>query len=363
MADIITAASLRANPNPIDPDVKVPAAVRRAAEAAEAAQRAAYPDQTPEPVTPAPSGDTIQIAAPNTAPPAPTPAPAPSTVTPTGNEPPATPVAGSAEDWAQKYRSAEGRRMKAEQQLGQAHDRLASLEETVNLLQSRMNAPPEPTPAPTRLISEAEENEFGAEMLDVMGRRAKESISPELAELRRMMQGIEQKVDGVTTATVRSARDTMLSSLDSQLPEWRTINKTDEFKAWLALQDPLFGATRHSALTKAYEQNDTSRVLNFFKGFVSELAATIPAEDTNIEPAPAPRPAKPDLASLAAPGRARTSAQPNAPAEKQIITSADIDAFYAAKRRGAYRGREAEAELLEQELFLAQRENRVVRAG
>ena len=36
--------------------------------------------------------------------------------------------------------------------------------------------------------------------------------------------------------------------------------------------------------------------------------------------------AKPGLESLAAPGRARMSAQPNAPAEKQIITTADVNA-------------------------------------
>ena len=38
---------LKANPLKIDPDVNIPEAVRRAAEAAEAAQRAAYPDSAP----------------------------------------------------------------------------------------------------------------------------------------------------------------------------------------------------------------------------------------------------------------------------------------------------------------------------
>jgi len=359
MADIITAASLRANPNPIDPDVKVPAAVRRAAEAADAAQRAAYPGQAEEPAPPAPptNPDTINIAPPS---PPPTPQPPAPPVTPPGNEPtPPQPTTGSAEDWAQKFRSAEGRRLKLEQQLGQAHDRIALFEGELNELRARINAAPAPTPAQTRLVTEQEENEFGPEMLDVMGRRAKESISPELAELRSMMNTLASKVDGATTAVTRNARADMLKDLDRDLPEWRQINITDEFKAWLALPDPYFGASRHSALTKAYEQNDTARVLNFFNGFVSDLAASTPATDLTVQPAPAPQPARPTLEALAAPGRARTSAQPNAPAEKQIITTADIDAFYAAVRRGAYRGREAEQASLEQELFAAQREGRV----
>jgi hypothetical protein len=100
-------------------------------------------------------------------------------------------------------------------------------------------------------------------------------------------------------------------------------------------------------------------VLNFFKGFVSELAAEDPDQNIPTVVPPAPAPARPSLETLAAPGRARTSAQPNAPTEKQIITTADIDAFYDAVRRGMYRGREAEQAQLEQELFLAQREGRV----
>lgn len=371
---VTRAASLQANPRPIDPDVKVPEAVKRAAAAAEAAQRQAYPGQNPEPVsTPAPTNpDTIKIA---DAPAQPQP---PVVVTPQGNEPPVpqppavTPQpepAPAPTQWApevelefHRIRSAEGRKRAAiEAQLLQATDRMAALENMVSELQARVNAPapaPTPAPAPAKLITEQEAAEFGPEMLDVMGRRTMEVVSPLLTELRTMMQGIEQKVDGTVKTVVQTGRAAMLSKLDSTLPEWRTINKMQEFKAWLALPDPYFGATRQSALLKAYEQNDTARVLNFFNGFVSEQAASDPAYAT-VEPSPAPQPAKPTLDSLAAPGRARMSAQPNAPAEKQIITTADVNAFYDAVRRGMYVGREAEKQALEQELFQAQREGRV----
>jgi hypothetical protein len=207
-------------------------------------------------------------------------------------------------------------------------------------------------------VTPEEENEFGVEMLDVMARRARETLSPELAEMKKQMGEMEAKLTGTTVAVSRTAKQDMLSHLDTKMPDWRNINQLQEFKNWLALPDPYFGVKRHTALLSAFEQNDTPRVLNFFKGFVSELAVTDPAPDLNLPPA-APQPAKPGLETLAAPGRARTPAAVTPPDEKQIITTADVNAFYDAKRRGAYAGREDEFNRLEQELFKAQREGRV----
>ena len=355
--NVTRAASLRPNPNPIDTDVKVPEAVKRAAAAAEAAQAAAYPGQTPNPEpAPTPNADGIVIAPPGE-PAAP--------VTPPGNEPapaptpPPAPPAPPAEDsWEHKFNSERGRRVKLEEQLRAQADRMTSMEHMIQDLRAAPAPTATPPAAPTRLITDQEESEFGTEMLDVMGRRAREIVSPEVAELRAQLANLENRITGTATAVKRSARQEMLSMLDRDLSTWRQINDMPEFKTWLALPDPYFGAIRHNALLQAFEQNDTPRVLNFFKGFVSELAASTPADELPVNP-PAAQPAKPSLETLAAPGRARTPAQVNVPAEKQIITTADINAFYAAKARGAYNGREAEFAQLEQELFRAQREGRV----
>lgn len=363
MAPNVTKVSdLRGNKRPIDPDVLIPEAVRRATERAEAAHKTAYQAENPEPApTPAPTGDTVQIAPDASTPPTP---PSPP-VTQQGNEPappqpaPTPPVE---EDWQQKYRSAEGRRAALQNQLVTATDRITALEHMVFEMQQSAPpvAPSAPVPAPQALITEQERNEFGAEMLDVMGRRALESVSPEVQALKDKIAQLEGKLTNTVATTTKNARDTMLQKLDEAVPEWKGINMRPEFKAWLALPDPYFGVSRHSALLSAFEKNDTPRVLNFFKGFVSELAAQAPDQNLPAEvPPAAPQPARPSLENLAAPGRARTSAQPGAPAEKQIITTADISAFYAAVRRGEYTGRDAERAQLEAELFAAQREGRV----
>lgn len=364
-------SDLKGNNRPIDPDVKIPEAVRRAAERAEAAQREAYPDQvqpTPKMASPQTDKDGIKIADPakpaEPTPPAPEPPLEPS-VQPPPEPPPVTnptpqPVTPTGNDdaWEQRYRSAEGRRVKLEQQLAQAVDRMGAME---LMLQDLKNSPPPPAPTatPSKLITSEEEEQFGTEMLDVMGRRAREIVSPEVAELKATVARLESMLNGNVQQTKRTAQQTMHAELTKQVPNWQEINQLNEFKAWLALPDPYSGATRHSMLLSAYAENDTPRVLAFFKGFVSELAATTPADDPLPTPAAPQQPPKPGLENLAAPGRARTPAQTNAPAEKQIITPDDVNAFYAAKRRGEYAGREEEFNALEQELFKAQREGRV----
>jgi len=354
-------SDLKGNNRPIDPDVVIPEAVKRAAAAAEAAQRAAYPDQvqeTPKMAKPATNKDGITIAEPpaQAAPepqpqqtPAPEPQPQPT--------PPVTPQ-GNDEAWEQRYRSAEGRRVKLEQQLANAVDRMGAMEQMLQDLKSV----PQHVAAPvthSKLITSEEEEQFGTEMLDVMGRRAREIVSPEVAELKATVTRLENMLNGTQQQTKKQQQQSMHAELSAKVPNWQEINQLNEFKAWLALPDPYSGATRHSMLLSAYAENDTPRVLAFFRGFVSELAATTPADEPVATPAAPQQPPKPGLESLAAPGRARTPAQTNAPAEKQIITSADVNAFYAAKRRGEYAGREEQFAAEEAELFRAQREGRV----
>lgn len=350
-------SDLRGNNRPVDPDVVIPEAVKRAAAAAEAAQRAAYPDQVqPEPkmASPTTNKDGITIVDPPVMPPAePQPQPTPQP-TPT---PPVTPTGNEDSTWEQRYRSAEGRRVKLEQQLAGAVDRMGALEQ---MLQDMKNAPPPAAPVThSKLITSEEEEQFGTEMLDVMGRRAREIVSPEVAELKATVARLEGMLNGTVRQTKLTAQQAMHAKLTEVVPNWQDINQLDAFKAWLALPDQYSGATRHSMLLSAYAENDTPRVLAFFRGFISELAATTPADELVPAPAAPQQPPKPGLESLAAPGRARTPAQTNAPAEKQIITTDDVTAFYAAKRRGEYAGREEEFNALEQELFKAQREGRV----
>lgn len=355
----------KGNPLKIDADVQVPEAVRRAAAAADAAMKAA----TPQPPQPAPSAnDTIQIAEPPPPPglpervplqieQAPPPPPQPEPLQ--QPQPPADEA--DAATWRNRYEAMLGRFREATNQLTQANNRMDALE---NMLATVQGAPaPAPAPTPMSFLTDKDREDMGPEMIDFVRRAAQEVAAPKIAELERTVQNLTQQLRGTVQHVETDARGKMHALLDEKMPDWNDINHNADFHAWLALRDAMSGAIRKKLLTEAYAQNDGARVLSIFQGFVSETAALRPAAPgVDLPPAPVPvQPNRPTLEELAAPGRARTAAAPSAPAEKQIIRTSDINAFYAAVRRGAYKGREELMATHEAELNAAMREGRVMR--
>jgi hypothetical protein len=360
--------SIAVNRNTPDPGVHVPEAVRRAAAAADAAMQSAQPEPPKPQVQNPPDDQFISIVQ------ADPPQRLPQSVTQPAAQPqpqaepqppaPAQPQAPPAENWEHRYRAMEGRYKQAAEALLSANSRMEALETMLANMQSAPAAPPPPVQVTQRkLITQKDIDEVGPDLIDVI-RRAAQEVVPDVSPLQQELERLRGQVTGTVQHVSQNARQMMHQQLDDGLPEWRTINHDPEFHAWLALPDPYSGATRKKLLTDAYENNQGNRVLSIFRGFASELAATRPTEDPPFVPQPQPQPAAPTgptLKDLAAPGRARVAAAPQAPAEKQTIRTSDINAFYAAVRRGEYRGREELKAQYEAELNLAMREGRVMR--
>jgi hypothetical protein len=325
----------------VDPNTNIPPAVRRLAEQAEATFKAVHgvadptPAATPEPATP-PSD--------------PAPAPEPVAVTPAGNPDP-TP-APTEVNWEHRYKSMEGRYKRAADDIRALSDQLAHLQ-TLVATQPAPAAPAELQPQ--SLLTPEEVSEYGDEFLKVVGKKAKEELSSEFLTLKNELDQLKRSVQGTTQLTAAQARRNLEATLDTQVPNWRDINVAPEFHQWLALPDLFSGAIRHSLLKAAYEQNDTPRVVAFFKGFLSQEAALAPA----AEPAPDATSDKIPLETFAAPGRAKTAAASGAPAEKPTFTHAQISTFYADVQRGKYRGREQEKDRIERQIIEAGREGRI----
>lgn len=340
----------------IDPNVKLPPAVQALAAAAQARQEA-YIQTLTEGME---EGGEVREQ-PKPVEPQPTPPQPPTTDT---NDEPELPFAppGEEETYKQKFLSAQGRLEKATNQITELSEQIASMQRSMQELQSRLT--PAAAPQPTtykKLITEEEETEFGSEFLDVIGRKAQEVIEPLKAEYEAKLAGLEQQVRGVNGFVHQNVRETLESTMDREVPDWREINYRPEFINWLKLPDPYSGGIRINMLRSAFDQNDTVRVRNFFRGFLAEEAATTPAGD---QPGRNPQPAnggtgKVSLESLAAPGRAKSAAANGAPTEKPVFTRAFITQFYLDKTNGRYRGRETEAARTEQQIFEAQNEGRI----
>lgn len=333
---------------PIDPKVADLSIVKRAAAAAEAAHRAAYPPSDPA-VTPEPEP------APAAATPEPSPAPAPP-APPPFTAPLTAPVSPDAPDWEHRCRSMEGRWRQSQQMVGSLQEQLQQMGDELQRVNTILNQrPPEP---PRPVVTDAERQLYGDEMLETMARVAASAVAPDVAAVKAENNQLKQKLARVDAQGVYNL-------LDTSVPNWREINGSDRFKAWCRLPDLYSGVLRGRLLNDAFRAGDAPRVARFFKGFLTEEVVT------GQEPAPqplsgqsptTPRTAAVELETLTAPGRARPAQgniDPSVPADKPVFTRAQVARFYDDVRRRVYEGRDDEKNRLEQQIFAAQREGRV----
>jgi hypothetical protein len=346
-----------------DPNTFIPPAVRRLAEQAEQAFRAqqgqqGQPEQPPQEQPPPQQPPQEQPAPPAEAPP---PAAAqqlslfPQQVTPQVTSPAAPPV--DEESWQTRYKAMEGRYKRAENDIRSMSEQIASMQNVMASMQRPAETPAELRPQ--SLLTPEEVTEYGSEFLDVVARRAKEELNPEVASLRQKLTNLERQLASTAEQNTMRGRFELEATLDQRVPHWRDINVMPEFHAWLALPDTYSGAIRHDLLKAAYAQNNAPRTISFFKGFLDQEAAYVP-QGSELHLADGLQTnGKVSLETFAAPGRAKTSAASTAPVEKPIITRAQISHFYAESASGKYRGREAEKAQLEAMIFDAEREGRI----
>jgi len=347
-----------------DTSVKIPRAITAAAARADEIHKAAYPTSDPPPATP-----------PEGTPPANPPEPPPANTTP----PPPAPVVPppTNEDWQGRYHSLKGRFDQTQGQLQNQAARISSLEAMIATMGQppAHTAPTPPKPASKRVKPE-EVEEYGADFVDVVQRAALDIVQPllddALGKVRTEVKTEIGKVGGKVQLAEReaavSSHQRLLDALDKGLTNWRVINKHPKFLNWLNLTEPLSGAIRKNLLNDAVAQGNATRALSFYRQFLAEEGDPAPAVPPENTP-PASTPPNGNgagngsgngLERYAAPGRpaASGSATPPATPDKgEIITRAQISAFYARKAKGHYTTEQAAD--LEAQIFAADREGRI----
>lgn len=343
---------------PIDENVKIPDAVKASAARAQEAFEAQYQAEA--------ESDGVQETQ-LEAPDASTEAPLTKTAETTTQETIKAsdlvkPKAEDDQSWEHRYKSMKGRYERSEAQIRALSEQISGLQNVIATLQTAPQPYTQEDDADystSRLITPEEEKDYGSEFLSVVGKKAKEELTPEVSKLRKEIASLKHQLNGVGNYVVGNARERMENTMNEQLPNWKEVNVNPEFLNWLKLPDAYSGAIRHELLKAAYERNDAPRVMAFFKGFLAEEAATNPAERGPDLPSGATVQPKISLETLAAPGRAKTAAATSAPAEKPSFTRAMISKFYADSAAGRYRGKEAEKDRIERQIFEAEREGRI----
>jgi hypothetical protein len=268
-------------------------------------------------------------------------------VTPQGND-----------TWEHKYNSMKGRHDRLETTNKHLTERVSGMEQTLAIMAANEPLPTAAPGQPASLLTPEETAEWGPELLDVVGRRAKEQFAPVIAGLEDQIKSLNERLQSVGGVMAQDARGRMLEDLTKVLPNWKEVNSNQNFLNWLVLPDTYSGAIRDQLLQAAYTANDTPRVLAFFNGFLAEEAALSPRTPAP-DPTVVPDTARVPLESFAAPGRAKTAAAIDAPAEKPSFTRAQVATFYTDVARGSYRGRDDEKIAIERQISEAGREGRI----
>jgi hypothetical protein len=286
------------------------------------------------------------------------------------------------EDWEHQFKSLKGRydreaedkRRLQEQNVQQ--QRLLAQMNNGPLAQSaqgegsgvRFNIQP---PPPGRRVTPQEIQEFGTELMDVVGRRAAEVYEPILNQLAGELNQVKRQLGGVQNTVVFDARIKMYEDLARALPNWDAINNSPQFAHWLDQIDPISHQPRRAFLNHAHNTNTTGQVLDIFNSFLASVnrsvgdAASSPSDQPSGNGAgnysgsnPAPPPPRFDLRQFAAPGRAKEG-QTQVPPDKPFVSRAEIKQFYTDKTQGKYAGNDAEAARIEKLIFDAGNDGRI----
>ena len=242
-------------------------------------------------------------------------------------------VLDESKKWEQRYRSLDGMIQARDRQIEQLHQLLASMQQA----QAAPEAPAKQDKA--KLVGKEDEDAFGADLVDLARRVAREESGAYVAKLEGTIAELQQQLKGVAQTTAVTVQDRFENQLAAAVPNWKAVDGDPKFIEWLQSN-----ATRMKVFSEAARNQDVDGVAYFYKEYPGAQKTEKQAVD-------------PRLAKQVAPGKSKAVAPAAAnPAEKKTWTRSEIAQFYAD---GKKRFSQEDYVKLERDLFAAQKEGRV----
>ncbi len=242
-------------------------------------------------------------------------------------------VLDESKKWEQRYRSLDGMIQARDRQIEQLHQLLASMQQA----QAAPEAPAKQDKA--KLVGKEDEDAFGADLVDLARRVAREESGAYVAKLEGTIAELQQQLKGVAQTTAVTVQDRFENQLAAAVPNWKAVDGDPKFIEWLQSN-----ATRMKVFSEAARNQDVDGVAYFYKEYPGAQKTEKQAVD-------------PRLAKQVAPGKSKAVAPAAAnPAEKKTWTRSEIAQIYAD---GKKRFSQEDYVKLERDLFAAQKEGRV----
>lgn len=264
-------------------------------------------------------------------------------------------------DWKQKYNVLQGKydaevpRLSSD--LREALGRITKLEKDLVV------EPSKPVEPPKSAITDEEISDYGEDLIDVIGRKAKEiaqnEFQPVVDGLKKQLSYLQDQIGVTGQRVAKQEQNEVFAVLDREVKDWRKINLAPEFHDWLEQADPFSGQTRKRLMLDAFETKNALRVKAFFDSFVKENAVVTPTS-TPPPAVEAGASATLELSDYIAPGKpSSTSGQAGAPKEKRIWTNKEIGKFYSDCQKGHFKKRPDDRTRIEADIMSAINEGRV----
>ena len=280
------------------------------------------------------------------------------------------------EDWKQKYFVLQGkydtevpalyRQVRTLQDdKVELNGKIDALAKEVEILKSNQS-----TPTSERDQEIIDPNEFDA-YGEEYGKLARMNLDlgKKVDTLLEENQSLKTQIAGLAENQNESKKETFFGKLQQYLEkngyDFTAQNADQGFLSWLAEDDPLAGGSRHQALRSAAAQLNVERAANIFMLYPKAIKLSNKQDPApkGKDPAPKADP-RPSVESQISPSPSPTDTENIDPqlvqAQGKTYTNADIQQFYSDKRRGLYRGREAEAKAMEIDILKAGSEGRVL---
>ena len=325
----------------------LPAAIQAQLDQSDAIQRQLYAEQNPQ--EPAQSDNQLSSSTPEVAAGS-TDIPFQDAVSP--KEPTAPEQSGNDGPWEQRYKTLHGKyeaevpRLHAE--LRDQRSLVQQLNQAVTNLASR-TAAPEPSPEPAKpLVTQQDVETFGGDLVDLIGRKAREIATEEAASLHARVKDLEGQLGHTSQRVEMSDNDRFYVHLGGAVPDYQAVNTDPRWLNWLKETDPMTGNTRQQYLDVAASQRNVARVASIFNAFKSTLQ---PVEVTETP--------QQELQRQVAPSKSNGGARPQAISQSvnKIWTSKDLTTHYHKVRLGEIPAEDAKR--IESEINRAMSEGRV----
>lgn len=285
--------------------------------------------------------------APNPAEPPQDPQPAPAEPKPVEPTPTPTEPVVAEEKWEQKYKTLKGM---YDAEVPRLHADLRDLKAQVDSLRKASETKPvEPAKpaAATKLVTDADVEAFGSDLIEVQRKVAREVAAEFRGELDAMRAENDKLREQLTSTGTQVSEASFEQRLYRMVPDFEAVNADPKWIAWLNEVDPLLRAPRSSVAQQAFNQGDAEGVAHYVAMFKKSVAPVEPTADKTTE-----------LELQIQPNRSATSTPPTSQKGK-VYTNADIEKMFRKATDLGVKGRVDEAKKLEAEIDAAFMEGRV----